>query len=82
MKTIYLWVPDDQETWGPPRAIQKGKTPPKPGDVYVVKAANIQEGLLKWNLCLQPEPDRVTDKAAWLAWETARDSISPYKGEE
>lgn len=78
-KTMWLWVPEDQGAWGAPRVIQIGTKPPKPGKVYAVSATSADHARRIYALLTQPEPDRKTQKADWLAWDTAQDKITEVK---
>lgn len=80
MKTVWVWVPDDQEKWGPPRILQVGKAAPQPGKRYEVQldsGRKAKETALRLvTLSKTPQPDRKTDGQGFLDWIDAQERVS------
>lgn len=75
-KTIRLWVPEDQETYGPPRSLEKGKVPPQPGETWLVEASSLREARSILALAKAPAP-AMTDRLAYAHWALAADKAQP-----
>jgi len=75
MKTMHLWVPDDQDHWGKPRLIEVGSKPPQPGKVYEVQATTAKEAALLYATTSAPQPDEDTDPDGWHSWRQASKRI-------
>lgn len=78
-KVVRLWKREDGEQ---PKALALDGRPPMgpdgkplPGRLYNVTAPSADAARDVLALFLAPEPDRKTDKARWLDWDTARDLV-------
>lgn len=81
-KTIRVWVPDDQEHWGPPRAVARDGDPPhpQPGRVYLVEAQSAKAAVAAVQVSLRPEPDEEQDPDGFLAWRKAQRTVKKLDG--
>ena len=79
MKQIKVWVREDGQ---PPCTLAADSKARGPGSVYSVKARNAREGIAAVLLSITPEPDRRTDREAWVAWDLASEFVSRDQGSE
>lgn len=83
-KTVWVWVPDDREKWGPARILQVGKAAPQPGRRFEVvldgpRQAK-QTALRLVTLAQTPQPDRKTDGQGYLDWLDAQERVTEVTG--
>ncbi len=77
MKIMWIWVPDDQEKWGPSRCIAIDSRPKQPGLVYEVVAKSAEAGADKVRMATGPQPVEEEDPTGWLAWRIANRDVKP-----